>query len=246
MEDAVNEEHVDIQTDDGIMPTFTCWPNGEGPFPSVVFYMDAPAIREELYDMARRIAADGYYVILPDLFYRYGTIRFPERNRWARLVWTVILKDLSNAMVMDDTRALFTHMDGHPAVKAGPKACIGYCMSGRIVTTAAATFPDIFVANASLYGVGIVTAQDDSPHLSVKDIKGEMYFGFAETDGTVPSYVIPTLRSALDEHGIDYTLDVHLGTEHGFCFPLRDIYNETAAEKAHAHFMDMCARHLQP
>ena len=47
----MNEEHVDIQTDDGIMPTFTCWPNGEGPFPSVVFYMDAPAIREELYDM---------------------------------------------------------------------------------------------------------------------------------------------------------------------------------------------------
>ena len=73
-----------------------------------------------------------------------------------------------------------------------------------------------------------------------------MYFGFAESDGTVPSYVIPTLRSALDEQGINYTLDVHPGTEHGFCFPLRDIYNEAAAEKAHAHFMDMCARHLQP
>ena len=80
----MNEELVNIDTDDGVMPTFTCWPNGEGPFPSVVFYMDAPAIREELYDMARRIAADGYYVILPDLFYRYGTIRFPERNQWAR------------------------------------------------------------------------------------------------------------------------------------------------------------------
>ena len=242
----MKEEHVNIQTDDGVMPTFTCWPEGEEPFPGVVFYMDAPAIREELYDMARRIAAAGYYVILPDLFYRYGTIRFPERNQWARKVWTLILKDLSNAMVMDDTRALFNYMDGHSAVTGGSKACIGYCMSGRIVTTAAATFPDIFVANASLYGVGIVTGRDDSPHLGVKDIKGEMYFGFAEMDGTVPSYVIPTLRAALNESDIDYTLDIHPGTEHGFCFPLRDVYNEAAAEKAHAHFMDMCARRLQP
>ena len=241
----MNEEFIDLQTQDGIMPTFTCWPDGDGPYPAIVFYMDAPAIREELYDMARRMASDGYYVILPDLFYRYGTIRFPERNQWSRLVWSVILKDLSNSMVMDDTRAVLEHLDAHNAAKDGPKACIGYCMSGRIVTTAAATFPDIFAANASLYGVGIVTAQDDSPHLRVQDIKGEMYFGFAETDGTVPSYVIPTLKSALDEHSVNYVLDVHPGTEHGFCFPSRDVYVEAAAEKAHAHFMDMCARHLK-
>ncbi len=240
----MNEQHVDIQTDDGVMPTFTCWPEGDGPFPAIVFYMDAPAIREELYDMARRMASDGYFVILPDLFYRYGVIRFPERSQWARLVWTAILKDLSNAMVMEDTQVLLNYMDGHAAVKDGPMACIGYCMSGRIVTTAAATFPDVFAANASLYGVGIVTAQEDSPHFLVKDIKGEMYFGFAETDGTVPAYVIPTLRAELDAHGTNHVLDIHPGTEHGFCFPLRDVYNEAAAEKAHAHFMDMCTRHL--
>ncbi|MEK9724085.1 MAG: dienelactone hydrolase family protein [Rhodospirillaceae bacterium] len=240
----MNEEHVDIQTEDGVMPTFTCWPDGDGPYSAIVFYMDAPAIREELYDMARRMAAEGYYVILPDLFYRFGIIRFPLRNQWSRTVWQAIMKNLSNAMVMDDTRALLTHLDGHPAVKDGPKATVGFCMSGRIVTTAAATFPDIFAANASLYGVGIVTAHDDSPHLLVKDIKGEMYFGFAETDGTVPSFVIPTLKAALDEYGTDYVLDVHPGTEHGFCFPSRDVYVEAAAEKAYAHFMDMCARHL--
>ena len=147
-------------------------------------------------------------------------------------------------MVMDDTRALLAHMESHPAVKDGPMATIGYCMSGRIVTTAAATFPDIFVANASLYGVGIVTAHEDSPQLLVGDIKGEMYFGFSETDGTVPSFVIPTLQAALNAHGTNHVLDIHPGTEHGFCFPSRDVYVEAAAEKAHAHFMDMCARHL--
>jgi len=244
----MNELHVDIETPDGPMATFTCWPDetegGEGPFPAIVFYMDAPAIREELYDMARRMAAEGYYVILPDLFYRFGHIRFPRRNQYSRAVWRAIMAELSNAMVMDDTRLLLDYMAGQPQVKPGPMACVGYCMSGRIVTTAAAEFPDVFAASASLYGVGIVTSKDDSPHLRAAEIKGEIYYGFAETDGTVPSYVIPTLKAALDEHGVDYALDIHPGTEHGFCFPLRDVYDEAAAEKVYAVFMDMCRRKL--
>ena len=240
----MNELHVDLKTPDGGMATFTCWPDGNGPFPAVVFYMDAPAIREELYDMARRIAAEGYYVILPDLFYRFGIIRFPRRNQYSRTVWTAIMKDLSNAMVMKDTKLLLDYMDGLDIVKKGPKASIGYCMSGRIVTAAAATFSDTFAANASLYGVGIVTSKDDSPHFGIKDIKGEMYFGFAETDSTVPAYVIPTLQAELDKHGVDYVLDIHPGTEHGFCFPSRDVYNQQAAEKAYAHFIDMCKRQV--
>ncbi len=240
----MNELIVDIETPDGPMHTFTCWPDGAGPFPAIVFYMDAPAIREELYDMARRFAAEGYYVILPDLFYRFGIIRFPQRNQYSRAVWQAIMKELSNAMVMDDTRLLLDYMDGLDVVKPGPKACIGYCMSGRIVTTAAAEFADVFAASASLYGVGIVTGKDDSPHFRVKDIKGEMYYGFAETDGTVPAYVIPTLQKELDTHAINHVLDIHPGTEHGFCFPKRDVYNEAAAEKVYAHFVDMCKRRL--
>ena len=240
----MNELQIELETPDGPMPTFTCWPEGEGPFPAIVFYMDAPAIREELYDMARRMAGEGYYVILPDLFYRFGTIRFPRRNQYSRTVWQAIMKELSNAMVMDDTRVLLDYMAGLDQVKPGAKACVGYCMSGRIVTTAAAEFPDVFAASASLYGVGIVTAKEDTPHLKVKDIKGEIYYGFAETDSTVPSYVIPALKAELDAHGVDYKLDVHPGTEHGFCFPLRDVYDEAAAEKVYAHFMDMCRRKL--
>ncbi len=244
----MNERHVDIETPDGPMPTFTCWPGpgqkGEGPFPAIVFYMDAPAIREELYDMARRMAAEGYFVILPDLFYRFGHIRFPRRNSYSRTVWKAIMAELSNAMVMDDTRLLLAYMAGLDIVRSGPKACIGYCMSGRIVTTAAAEFADVFAASASLYGVGIVTSKDDSPHFRVQEIKGEIYYGFAETDSTVPAYVIPTLKAALDQHGVDYVLEIHPGTEHGFCFPQRDVYDETAAEKVYARFMDMCRRKL--
>jgi len=241
----MNEYHLDLDTSDGPMATFTCWPDSDGPFPAIVLYMDAPAIREELYDMARRMAGDGYFVILPDLFYRFGHIRFPRRNQFSKVVWRAIMAELSNDMVMDDTRVVLEYLDGHEAVKPGPKACIGYCMSGRIVTAAAGTFPDIFAASASLYGVGIVTGKDTSSHYLVKDIRGEIYYGFAEMDGTVPDYVIPTLRAELDRHGTNHVLEVHPGTEHGFCFPERDIYDLAAAEKVHAHFMDMCQRHLK-
>ena len=71
------ERHEGLTTPEGTMPTFVVHPDGEGPFPVVILYMDAPAIRDELYDMARRIAGEGYYVLLPDLFYRFGVIRFP-------------------------------------------------------------------------------------------------------------------------------------------------------------------------
>lgn len=235
---------VDLETPDGTMPTFTCRPDGGGPFPAVVFYMDAPAIREELYEMARRIASGGYFVILPDLFYRFGVLRFPFRSPKTALIWREAMRNLSNDDVMSDTRVMLDYMAGLDVVKPGPKATIGYCMSGRFVTAAAGTFPVDFAANASLYGVGIVTSGDDSAHFLVKHIKGEMYFGFAETDGTVPAYVIPTLKTELEAHGVDYVIDVHQGTHHGFCFPSRDIYDEAAAEKVHAHFMDMLKRRL--
>jgi len=240
----MHERQFQIETPDGTMPTFTCWHEGDEPLGAIVFYMDAPGIREELFDMARRMASAGYYVILPDLFYRFGTIRFPFRSAYTKVVWRAIMAELSNAMVMEDTRALLDFLDGQEAVRRGPKACIGYCMSGRIVTTAAGTFADAFSACASLYGVGIVTAKEDSPHFLVKDIKAEMYFGFAETDSTVPAYVIPTLQAELDAHGVNHVLEVHPGTEHGFCFPEREVYDGAAAEKVHAHFMDMCARNL--
>lgn len=240
----MNEQIVDIETADGAMPTFTCWPDGDGPFPAIVFYMDAPAIREELFDMARRMASEGYFVILPDLFYRFGIIRFPFRNARTKVIWQAAMANLSNADVMEDTRAMLDYMKDAEIVKDGPKATIGYCMSGRFVTAAAGTFPDDFQANASLYGVAIVTAKEDSSHFLVKNITGEMYYGFAETDSTVPAYVIPTLKAEMAEHGTDHVLEIHPGTSHGFCFRSRDDYDEAAAEKVHAHFLDMCRRKL--
>jgi len=145
---------------------------------------------------------------------------------------------------MDDTRTMLDYLDGQTAASTTAVGSIGYCMSGRFITAAAGTFPDQFKANASLYGVGIVTDKEDSSHFLVKNIKGEMYFGFAETDGTVPAFVIPTLTAELEAHGTNYTLEIHPGTNHGFCFAEREVYNKAAAEKVWDVFFDMCKRNL--
>ena len=236
------ERRVDIDAPQGTMDTFVVCPDGDGPYPVVLFYMDAPAIREELYDMARRIAGEGYYVVLPDLYYRFGQIRFPVRNEKSRVIWQAAMANMSNAEVMDDTRAMLDFVDGEAKARSGKVACIGFCMSGRLVTTAAGTYPDRIGAVCSMYGVGIVTGREDSPHHLVHNIEAECYFAFAETDSTVPDHVIPTLRAELDRHETRYRLDIWPGTEHGFSFPTRDVYHEEASEKCWDIFFDLCRR----
>src|SRR5579859_5881553 len=181
------ERQVEIKTQDGRMNTFICHPERRSPHPAIIFFMDAPGIREELRDMARRLATVGYYVLLPNLYYRHGkgtvldtsalTADSPERKRMFDL-----MASLSNAMIMEDTEALLAFLDSQAAVRRGPLGCVGYCMSGPFAFTAAGTFPDRFAAAASIYGVRLLTDQPDSPHLLAGKIKGEIYFGCAETD----------------------------------------------------------------
>ena len=102
-----------------------------------------------------------------------------------------------------------------------------------------------FAASASLYGVGIVTNAEDSPHLLIDRIKGEMYFGFAETDEHVPANVIPTLKSGLDKAGSRYGLDVFPNSRHGFQFPERDVYETHAAEESWSKVVATWDRNLK-
>jgi carboxymethylenebutenolidase len=226
------EKHVDITSRMGPIPSFAVCPEGPGNFPPIVLYMDAPGIREELRNLARRIAKHGYFVLLPDMYYRLGTLRFDmvRRAEGMRAAMFAAMNSLTNQLVVDDTAAWLGWLDAQEKVTPGPVGCIGYCMSGKFVTTVAARFPNRFVASASLYGVGIVTDKPDSPHLLADKIKGRMYFGFAEHDEHVPANVIPTLKDALGAARTKYLLEVYPGSHHGYQFPERDVYDTHAAE----------------
>lgn len=222
-----------IPTADGAMGAFAAAPEGAGPFPVVIIYMDAPGIREELRGFARRIAARGYYCLLPDLYYRGGRVRFDLSQRDEAMTARIFehMRSLNNALIVRDTEGMLAALADEPLARDGHLGCIGYCMSGQYVLTVCGTFPERFAAGVSCYGVGIVTDRPDSPHLLVDKVRGEMFFAFAERDAYVADEEIATLRSAAAEHGLAGSIAVYPGTEHGFCFPERaGLYHEASAE----------------
>jgi carboxymethylenebutenolidase len=156
------------------------------------------------------------------------------------------MRSLTNALVLEDTRALLRAMESETAAARGPRGCIGYCMSGQFIMSVAGTFPEHFRASISCYGVGIVTDREDSPHNLTKHLQGEIFFAFAEKDEYVPDASIEVLRQTLDEHGASYQLEIYPGTEHGFCFPERSwCYVEKAAEDVWRRTFEMFARQLR-
>ncbi|MGZ5226319.1 MAG: dienelactone hydrolase family protein, partial [Burkholderiales bacterium] len=128
---ALLEKEVVVTTKHGRMPAFAACPDAPGAFPGIIFSMDAPGFREELCNMARRIARHGYFCLLPDMYYRYGTISFdtPRRNDAMSAVIKAAYTSSTNADVSDDTVGLLAFLDAQDKVTAGPVGCVGYCMS---------------------------------------------------------------------------------------------------------------------
>ena len=199
------EREVEIPTSDGLMNTFITHPEDGGPFPVVLFYMDAPGKREELHDMARRLATVGYYVMLPNLYYRRVRefVISPEK----RSEMVAHMNSLSNAMVCDDTAAMFEFADAQAPAGKGPAGAVGYCMSGPFVFAAAARFPDRVAAAASLHGVRLCTEAEDSPHLAADRITAELYFGCAQTDEWAPPEMLEQLDAHLAQAGTNYRIE---------------------------------------
>jgi carboxymethylenebutenolidase len=240
------DQQVEIPTKDGKTTTFISHPERGGPFPVIIFYMDAPAIREELRDMARRLATSGYYVMLPNMYYRAGVMELgpinpdpesPERKRMFEL-----MHSLSIPLVMEDTEALLAYAEGQKAANTKIVGTVGYCMSGRYAVNAATHFPDRVKAAASVYGVQLATDQPDSPHLAASKTKAELYFACAETDVYAPQEVIDKVSEGMK--GTRNEVEVYPGTHHGFAFPKRPVYHRDAAERHWERLLALYRRNL--
>ena len=226
------EQQLDIPTGDGATTTFIVHPERGGPHPVIFFYMDAPAIREELRDMCRRLASAGYYVVLPNLYYRSGVLELgPLTDDAARTRMFELMGSLDIPKIMDDTQALLAFVDGQAAARPGSVGTVGYCMSGRYAVSAAVRFPGRVTAAASIYGVQLVTEAADSPHLAGGRTKAELYFACAETDRWAPLEMVEQLRQSLAESPAIAEVELYPGVEHGFAFPQRPVYDRDAAER---------------
>jgi carboxymethylenebutenolidase len=240
------EKHLDIPTADGAMNTFVAYPEENAPFPVVLFYMDAPGKREELHDMARRLASVGYYVVLPNLYYRRTRDYWlRERTEESMKVMFEHMHATSIAMVVRDTAAMLKFVDAQPEANAKNIGAVGYCMSGPFVVAAAAEFPDRIACIASIHGANMVTDEPDSPHVLAPKVKCESYFACAETDKWAPKEDIDILEKALQEGKVPHRIEWYMGAEHGFVFPLRAVYHKPSAERHWERLFDLFERKLR-
>ena len=165
----MREEVLNIETADGQMETFLCWPERNIPYPAVLMLMDAPGIRNELYDMARRLATVGFFVLLPNLYYRagadtkYGKDVLEHGSEEHKRMRSVRTK-MTIPPVMKDIYSLLQFIENHDAANDGLVGVHGYCMSGPYALAAAARYPDKIGAAASFYGTWIVSDNEESPH----------------------------------------------------------------------------------
>jgi carboxymethylenebutenolidase len=244
----VIERHLDIPTADGAMNSFVVHPEERGPHPVVLFYMDAPGKREELHDMARRLATVGYYVVLPNLYYRQSRdfyLKVRDEAHMAEMFG--YMRALTNGMAVRDTAAMLRFVDAQPEADARRIGAVGYCMSGPFVMHAAATFPDRIQSIASIHGANMVTDREDSPHLVTAKIRCESYFACAEIDKWAPRETVDKLEGALKAGGTPYRIEWYPRAEHGFVFPLRaGIYEKASAERHWERLFDLFRRTLAP
>ncbi len=243
------EQTLDLPTKDGAMETFVVHPERGGPFPPVLLLMDAPGVREELRDMARRLATVGYYVLLPNLYYRAGrdTLFGPtvldqgspdrERMRAVRTKMTI-------PPVMHDVAAMLAFIGKQAAAKPGPVGAHGYCMSGPYALAAAARYPDRIAAAASFYGTWLVSDAEESPHLSLGEVAGELYIACAEHDELAPLAMVEELRGLFRRAGTMGEIELYPGVHHGFAFPQRWCYDKPAAERHWERLIALYRRRL--
>jgi carboxymethylenebutenolidase len=243
--DCVIDREVDIVTADGTMNTFITHPEEGGPHPVVLFLMDAPGKREELHDMARRLGSAGYYVMLPNLYYRsareFNVFSGDAEHSMAKM-WE-LMQSLTDALVMDDVATLLAHIDDEQAADATRVGCLGYCMSGPFSFATACAFPERIKAAASVYGVRLFG--EGSPAPNAPNARAELYFACAEFDQYAPADMVDGLERYLQEIGANARVERYAGVHHGFAFPQRGpVYDKESAERHWERLHALFARNL--
>jgi len=234
-----------IKTRDGQSEASVFHPNsGKGPWPAVLVYQDGRGIRPALFELGERIAQAGYFVLLPDLFYRGGKYEAPDakrfnedeefRNRWRNKY----MATASKANVQSDTESFLSFLAGNPDVSSLAIGTTGYCMGGGLSLATAGNFPDRVIAAASYHGGGLATDAADSPHRLASRIKARVYVAGAVEDASFPDEQKQLLIETLKAAKVDHTVETYAGAKHGWVPTDSAVYNREASER---HYQTLIA-----
>ena len=228
---------------------FTPDPNseagGDGPWPAAILYMDAPAIRPAMFEMGERLAQAGYYVLLPDVFWRAGPyppldiVKARAGDPEMGALFAKLRASTNANLQMQDTGVYLTWLESQPKAKARKVGVTGYCMGGRIAVVAAGLFPDRIAAAGSFHPGGLVTDGPDSPHLLAPKIKARVHVGGADEDAHFTREHCDALAKAFKDAGVKGEVEIYDGAKHGYTMPDMQVYNEPAAERHWREMFDL-------
>ncbi|HET6483847.1 MAG TPA: dienelactone hydrolase family protein [Actinoplanes sp.] len=237
---------VQIPTADGTADAYLVKPDGDGPFPGVLFFMDAFGLRPRIAEMAQRIAERGYAVLAPNILYRGGPSPLVEPEEltdeqkrgaaFGRLM--PLIQGLTADRIAADTGSYLDFFAAQDGVADRPVLVVGYCMGGTNALRAIEAYPDRITAVATFHAGRLATDQPDSPHLRVGAITGEAYFAHADNDQSMNADQISTLEAALDDAGVRYTSEVYTGAPHGFTMSDTAQYDREAEQR---HWVNLYA-----
>ncbi len=227
-------QNIRVETADGVAPATLFMPGTGRTDAGVILYMDAFGPRPAMNDMAERLAAEGYAVLVPDLFYRFGAYgpfdaktAFSDEETASRL--RRMIGETTQAMTIADTRYFVEALERAGAT--GRIGTVGYCMGGGRAINAAAAYPDRIAAAASFHGGNLASDADDSPHRSAGSIRGRVYVGVAGIDRSFPPEQSARLAQALREAEVDHLIENYVGKAHGWAVPDHGVYDEAGAER---------------
>jgi len=238
-------QQIAMPTPDGDARAFTFKPDtGAGPWPGAIIFMDAPAIRPALFEFGERLSKHGYFVLLPDLFWRAGPyapinvreVFADEAKR--REAFGKLMGSTNPAKQLVDAKAALDYLASRPEVKGSKVGITGYCMGAGVVMRTAGTYPDRIAAVAGFHGGRLATDAPDSPHLLAPKITARVLVAGADEDAGFPPEQADKLRAALTAAGVSNEVTIYPGARHGYTMPDLPVYNEVAAER---HWKEMLA-----
>jgi carboxymethylenebutenolidase len=249
----VIDTDVQVTTPAGVCDAALIHPQ-KGAWPGVILFTDVFGLRPTMRDMAKRLAADGFTVLVPNPFYRTAkppglSTDIDFNNAADRAKIDVLRAPLTSDAVMQDATAYVKFLDSQPSVnKSAKMGAFGYCMGGPMTMQAAAANPDRIGAGASFHGGGLVTDKPDSPHLLVPKMKAQFYFGIAMNDDQRQPEAKTKLNEAFTAAKLQAKIEIYQGCLHGWCvkdMPMatgNPIYNEPQAERAWRELVNLFKR----
>ncbi len=243
------EEIIGIHTADGTADAFLYQPEAERHYPGVIHLTDVGGIRPAQQEMARRLASEGYAVLVPNVFYRTRkppVFDFPAKLGDERMKRVAELSaPLTSEAMERDACAYVDFLAAHNSVSRGPIGVAGYCLTGKMALYAARARPGKIAAAASFHGGGLATDTPDSPHLALPAIEARLYFGHATNDRSMPAEAIAKLDHALEAWGGQYESEVCDGAYHSWTVPDSPLYNQPQAERAFEKLKELFGQTLK-